>query len=402
MGEETTEGLVPRPFDAARTVVGPVGRYSHRPEDVMRVSARGTAVGDDKRFMGRALELARSHPNASPNPKVGAVVVRDGNVIAEGVHRGPGTPHAEAAALSGTDAAGATLYVNLEPCPHTGRTPPCVPLILESGVVRVVAAISDPDPRVNGRGFELLRAHGVEVIEGVAGDEAAVVNAAYLHHRVTGGPYVTLKLAMTLDGALAAPDGSSRWITSEETRRRVHVRRRTADAVLVGAGTIVADDPRLTVRAVPTERQPLRVVVDASGRVPTSAAVFTEPGTILIATTEDTDVGRARAWSDAGAEVIALPRAPGGVDLKSLLMVLGERDCVDVLCEGGADLAASMLRDDLVDALEIHYGPKLVGRGGLQLGDLGIRGMAEALEWRPRAAEVVDGDMLVTVERRGH
>jgi diaminohydroxyphosphoribosylaminopyrimidine deaminase / 5-amino-6-(5-phosphoribosylamino)uracil reductase len=359
-------------------------------------------VGDDERFMDRALELARSHPNTSPNPKVGAVVVRDGRIVAEGVHRGPGTPHAEAAALNGTLAAGTTLYVNLEPCTHTGRMPPCVPIIVGAGVARVVAAISDPDPRVNGRGFEELRTHGVEVSEGVRADQAAILNAAYLHHRVTGRPYVTLKLAMTLDGALAAPDGSSRWITSDSTRLRVHGRRRAADAVLVGAGTVVADDPRLTVRAIATDRQPLRIVVDASGRVPTSAAVFSQPGTTLIATTEGTSADCVRAWTEAGADVVALPRGPGGVDLKSLLMVLGERDCVDLICEGGAELAASLLRDDLVDALEIHYGPKLVGRGGLQLGDLGIRGMSEALQWRPRSTVLVDDDVLVTFERRGH
>lgn len=357
-------------------------------------------MGEDERFMARALEVACSRPNTSPNPKVGAVVVRNGTVVGEGVHGGPGTTHAEAAALSGVNATGGTLYVNLEPCNHTGRMPPCVPLIVGAGVKRVVAAIADPDPRVSGKGFEQLSANGVAVTIGVMAQEARRLNAAYLHHRVTGRPYVTLKLAMTLDGALAAPDGSSRWITSEDTRRLVHAHRRDVDAILVGAGTVISDDPRLTVRAVPSDRQPLRVVVDSSGRVPGSAAVFSQPGPALVACAEDTDAAAVRAWTRAGVGVIALPRGRGGVDLKALLVVLGgERNCTSVLCEGGAELAASLLRDDLVDSLQLHYGAKFVGRGGLQLGDLGVGSMHEALMWTPYGSEIAGGDVLVTLER---
>jgi diaminohydroxyphosphoribosylaminopyrimidine deaminase/5-amino-6-(5-phosphoribosylamino)uracil reductase len=357
-------------------------------------------VDDDERFMARALELARAHPNTSPNPKVGAVIVRDGEIISEGAHRGSGTPHAEAAALEGVASSGTTMYVTLEPCNHIGRMPPCVPRIIEAGVTRVVAAISDPDPRVNGRGFEQLRATGIDVTDGVLAAEAVRVNAAYLHHRVTGRPRVTLKLAMTLDGALAAPDGSSRWITSDEARHRVHARRSEVDAVLVGAGTVVSDDPRLTARAVHANRQPLRVVADSSGRVPATAAIFSQPGVTLVATTEDTDGPAVRGWKAAGAEVIVLPRGATGVDLKALLAALGERDCMSVLCEGGARIAASLLRDDLVDELELHYGQRLVGRGGLQLGDLGVKTMDDALRWTPYAAEIVGGDVVVTTERR--
>ena len=362
----------------------------------------GSAVGEDERFMDRAIELARSHRNTSPNPKVGAVVVRGGRILGEGVHRGPGTPHAEAVALDGIDATGATMYTNLEPCSHSGRMPPCAPLIAERGITRVVAAIVDPDVRVSGTGFEILRARGVAVTEGVRAREATDLNAAYLHHRRTGLPYVTLKLAMTLDGAMAAPDGSARWITSSATRRLVHERRREADAVVIGAGTVVTDDPQMTVRAVPADRQPLRVVVDSSGRVPVSAALFLEPGRSLIATAEDADPKRITDWRGAGANVIALPRGSAGIDLKSLLVYLGGHGCIDLLCEGGAELAASLVREDLVDVLEIHYGPKLIGRGGVHIGDLGIRSMAGASEWTLRATRVVDDDLLVTLERKGH
>jgi diaminohydroxyphosphoribosylaminopyrimidine deaminase/5-amino-6-(5-phosphoribosylamino)uracil reductase len=358
-------------------------------------------VRDDEWFMAHVLKLARTHPNTSPNPRVGAVVVVDGEIVAEGVHRGPGTPHAEVAALTDVHARGGTLYVNLEPCNHTGRTRACVPLIVAAGVTRVVAAMSDPDPRVNGRGFESLRANGIEVVRGVLEDQALRLNLAYVHHRLTGRPHVTLKLALTLDGSLAAPDGSSRWITSDETRRRVHAQRSEADAVMVGAGTVANDDPRLTARTVGASRQPFRVIVDSSGRVPADAAVFREPGKAIVATVEGIDGSVLRSWRDAGAEVLVLPRGSGGVDLSSLLLALGKRDCIGVLCEGGPTLAASLLRDDLVDRLQLHYGPKLVGREGVKIGDLGVESMGDALEWRLEDSEVVDGDILVSLERKG-
>ncbi|HYP22907.1 MAG TPA: bifunctional diaminohydroxyphosphoribosylaminopyrimidine deaminase/5-amino-6-(5-phosphoribosylamino)uracil reductase RibD, partial [Actinomycetota bacterium] len=301
---------------------------------------------DDERYMARALELASTPAFASPNPRVGAVVVRDGAVLGEGAHEGPGTPHAEALALSGIDARGATVYVSLEPCNHHGRMPPCAPALAEAGVARVVAAMEDPDPRVAGSGFEVLRAAGIDVEVGLLRDRAERLNRAYLHHRRTGRAFVSLKLALTLDGRMTAADGSSQWITGPEARRIVHARRVECDAVMVGAGTVLADDPQLTARDVPAPRQPLRVIVDAAGRVPASAAALGDGS--VVATTAAAPHETQIAWKETGAEVLVLPEESGGVDLGALLDALGSRNVVEVLCEGGPRLASSLVRDDLV------------------------------------------------------
>ena len=354
----------------------------------------------DDVFMRRALELARSVAPPSPNPRVGAVLVRDGAVVAEGVHRGPGTPHAEADALRGSDGAGLTCYVNLEPCVHHGRTPPCAPALVAAGVVRVVAAVEDPDPRVAGDGFAYLEDRGVEVVAGVLAGEARELNAAYIHHRTTGRPLVTLKLALTLDGRLGAPDGSARWITSPETRVRVHQRRAEADAVMVGAGTVLVDDPCLTARDVGAKRQPLRIVVDSSGRVSPKARVFDGAGRTVIATTGDCPHEVQMSWKETGAEVVVVPPdADGGVDVDALIRHLGERNVLDLVCEGGAELATTLLRLDLVDRLEIHYGAVVVGRGGPAIGDLGVTSMADAHRWSTAAVERSGPDAIVLLER---
>ncbi|HEX2050055.1 MAG TPA: bifunctional diaminohydroxyphosphoribosylaminopyrimidine deaminase/5-amino-6-(5-phosphoribosylamino)uracil reductase RibD [Actinomycetota bacterium] len=352
--------------------------------------------------MIRAIELARRPPFTSPNPRVGAVVVRDGVVLGEGWHRGPGTPHAEPDALRDLDAAGATLYVTLEPCAHHGRTPPCAPAVAASGVRRVVAALEDPDPRVAGAGFDMLRAAGVEVEVGACATEARRLNAAYVHHRSTGRAFVSLKLALTLDGRLAAPDGTSRWITGDDARRIVHRRRVECDAVMVGAGTVLADDPRLDVRAVDAPRQPARVVVDGSGRVPPTAALFSSPGgAVTVATTDAATVERRKEWEATGAEVLVLPRTGDGVDLDALLEDLGARGVVEVLCEGGARLATRLLERRLVGRLELHHGAVVVGRGGPDVGDVGVATMAGAYRWRLVSVERADDDVVATYEPDG-
>ena len=263
--------------------------------------------GDDaahvehERHMRRALELAAlGRGLVSPNPMVGAVVVRDGDVVGEGWHEGPGTPHAEVRALAaaGDLARGATLYCTLEPCDHVGRTPPCTSAIVDAGVARAVVAAGDPNPVVDGRGFARLRAAGVQVETGVLEAESRRLNAAFERHVVTGLPFVTLKTAASLDGRTAARDGTSRWITGEDARNDAHVLRGAADAIVAGAGTVIADDPLLTVRD-PSYRgdPPLRVVVDASGRVPPDARIFDRSAPTLIATTERADRARADAWA---------------------------------------------------------------------------------------------------------
>lgn len=359
-------------------------------------------TSDDTRFMGRAIELARTTPPASPNPRVGAVLVRDGRVVAEGVHRGAGFPHAESDALAAAgDARGATCYVNLEPCVHHGLTPPCAPALVAAGIVRVVAAIEDPDPRVSGDGFAYLEDHGVAVASGVLAAEARALNAAYLHHRTTGRPHVTLKLALTLDGRLGAPDGSARWITSPETRVRVHRRRAEADAVMVGAGTVAADDPCLTARDVGAVRQPLRIAVDAAGRISPAARMFSpDGGPALIATTDRSSHEVQTAWKEAGAEVVVLPPdTEDGLDLDELIRQLGARGVLDLVCEGGAALATTLLRLDLVDRLEVHYGPLLAGAGGPEIGDLGVTSMIDARRWNTVSVERSGPDAIVLLER---
>jgi diaminohydroxyphosphoribosylaminopyrimidine deaminase/5-amino-6-(5-phosphoribosylamino)uracil reductase len=359
----------------------------------------------DVTMMRRALKLASSAQHTSPNPKVGAVLVRDGSVVGEAAHQGPPSPHAEMVALEGVDAAGTTLFINLEPCSHhtalDGRPRlPCCEAVAAAGVRRVVAAMQDPDPRVRGRGFEYLRSNGVEVEVGLLGAEARELNAAFVHHRSTGRPLVTVKLALTLDGRLAAPDGTARWITGPETRRKVHERRAVADAVMVGAGTVEDDDPQLTARDVGARRQPLRVVVDSSGRTDPKARVFAGAGEVLVATTDASPHEVHVAWKEAGTEVIVLARSERGVDLRELLAALGARRVLDLYCEGGAGLATSLLADDLVDRLELHYAPKLVGGGGPDIGDLGVRSMSDAQLWQIRETERVGGDLLVTLARR--
>lgn len=359
---------------------------------------------DDEKYMDKVLELASTPPHTSPNPRVAALLVRDGNVLASGVHRGAGTDHAEVEALRSVDAAGATLYVNLEPCTHEGRTPPCTPAVISSGVVRVVIGSADPDKRVAGRGIAALRDAGIDVTVGVLEDAAKRLNAPFLHHRTTGSSFLTLKLALSLDGKLGAPDGSSRWITGEEARTKVHARRLEADAVLVGAGTVLKDDPSLTVRHVEATRQPLRVVVDSTGRIPPTASLLTDGGATLIATTSRCPHDIQTSWKEAGAEVVVLPEEEesdrGSVDMESLLRLLGERAVVETYCEGGAALATSLLRNDLVDRMELYRGPVMIGGDGPAIGSLGVDSMSDALRWSTQRIELLGDDTLVVLERR--
>lgn len=354
---------------------------------------------EDERHMARAIELARRPGKTSPNPRVGCVIVRAGAVISEGWHRGAGSDHAEAAALDGVDATGATLYVNLEPCDHTGRRPPCAPVIANSGIERVVVALTDPDSRVSGKGIERLRASGVEVDVGVLSEEARRLNAAYLHHRTTGRPLLTLKLAFSADGRVAAPDGSSRWITGEAARAYVHERRAEVDAVMVGAGTVLADDPSLTSRTASGKgAQPLRLVIDGSGRVPATARIFAGTGVALVATIPGTHEAQ-MAWKETGAEVEILPEHDGHPDIGELLSRLGRRGFTEVYCEGGTGLATALLRAEIPDRLEFFYAPVLLGEGGPTIGSLGVERIEMAMRYSTVAVERMGDDVLMVMER---
>jgi diaminohydroxyphosphoribosylaminopyrimidine deaminase / 5-amino-6-(5-phosphoribosylamino)uracil reductase len=318
--------------------------------------------------MRRALELAElGWGRVSPNPMVGAVVVDEGgDPLGEGWHQGPGTPHAEVMALTraGDRARGATLVCTLEPCNRFGRTPPCTRAVIDAGVARAVIAATDPHLGADAPGVAELRAAGIEVELGLLEPDARRLNKAFERHVTSGSPWVTLKMAMSLDGKTAAADGSSRWITGPEARGDVQRLRAWADAIVVGAGTAIVDEPALTVRdeRFADSRPPLRVVLDASGRVPPSGPLFEGGAPTLVATTAAAADGRIRGWAAAGADVLVLDHAAeGGVALESLLHALGKRDVQGLLVEGGATLAWSFVRDGLVDDAVVYLAPFLVG-----------------------------------------
>jgi len=356
-------------------------------------------------FMRRALELARNGLGlASPNPMVGAVLVADGRVVGEGWHEGPGTAHAEVMALeaAGDRARGATLYATLEPCSHQGRTPPCATRVVEAGVARVVAALQDPNPLVDGSGFGLLRKAGVEVVVGVLQDEGRELIAGFAKHIGTGLPFVVLKMAASLDGKIAARDGSSRWITGEEARRDAHRLRAGSDAVVVGVGTALADDPSLTVRLDRYRgRQPLRVVVDGRGRLPASATVLDGTAVALVATTPSAPRGARAAWEGRGADVLVLdPDEEGRVPLGGLMAALGKRDVQTVLIEGGATLGWSAVESGVVDRLVLYLAPKLLGGTSAPgvLGGDGVATITDAFPMDIRSVERIGEDLKVVAD----
>lgn len=340
----------------------------------------------DAVHMERAIELARRGAGlVSPNPLVGAVVVSSsGEVVGEGFHERAGESHAEVRAIeaAGDRARGGTLYCTLEPCAHFGRTPPCTDAIVAAGIGRVVVAMRDPNPIVDGRGIAALVAAGVAVEEGPLRERAEEINRAFVRHVRTGMPYVTWKIAASLDGKVAAADGSSRWITGEEARAEVHRLRAESDAVLTGAGTILADDPSLTARDPDYRGEPaLRVVVDSAGRVPADRKVFDASAPTLVATTSRASAASRDAWSYAGAEVVEFSEnEAGGVALGELAAHLGKRDVQGVLLECGPGLGWAMVAEDLVDRVILHTAPLLVGGSDAPgvLGGVGFAPISDA------------------------
>jgi diaminohydroxyphosphoribosylaminopyrimidine deaminase/5-amino-6-(5-phosphoribosylamino)uracil reductase len=345
------------------------------------------SAASDRAFMRLALRLAaRGAGSVSPNPMVGCVIVRDGEVIATGRHRRASGDHAEADALRGLDghAEGCDLFVTLEPCCHTGkRTPPCVPAIVAARPRRVVVGSIDPNPQVAGRGVAQLRASGIDVEVGVLGDEAARLNAPFSTWVRTGRPLVILKLAATLDGRIADRDGASRWVSSEASRRQVQRLRAASDAVMIGAGTARADDPTLLPRGVRGGRTPLRVVLDGRATLsPDSNLVRTAArGPVLVATRTGADAARVAVLRAAGVEILELPGTEDRVDAGALLDELGRRAVTSVLVEGGSELAASLLREKRVDRIVLFLAPRLLGDPGARplTSDLGLRRMAETM-----------------------
>ncbi len=319
--------------------------------------------------MHRAIELAESgRGKTSPNPMVGAVIVKNNRIVGEGFHKAAGQPHAEPEALreAGENAAGSTLYVNLEPCSHHGRTPPCAPAIADAGITRVVAGMKDPNPEVSGRGFEILEQRDVEVITGVLEEECLRLNEAFVKVMKTGLPFITLKAAASLDGKIATASGHSKWISSEESRETVHVMRGESDAVLVGLGTLLTDNPKLTSR-LPEDRKikdPLRVAFDPRLEIPVDSNFVNMAGdgkTVLI-TLENANTEKAEQLQEKGCSIIRVPEdKKGHPDAAEAMKKLAGRGVNSVLLEGGGELSFSMLQSGLIDRIVVFYAPVLIG-----------------------------------------
>ena len=325
----------------------------------------------DHGMMARALHLGeRGLWTTTPNPRVGCVLVRDGEIVGEGWHEKAGEPHAEVNALraAGDRARGATAYVTLEPCSHHGRTPPCADALVAAGVVRVVAAMGDPNPLVAGQGLARLRAAGIETASGLLEDEARELNIGFVSRMTRGRPWLRLKAAASLDGKTALNNGVSQWITGPDARRDGHRWRARACAVLTGIGTVRDDDPQLSVRDVDTSRQPLRVVVDSRLEIPLTAKIL-HGGPVLVAAAVD-DEKKADLLRAAGAEVLLLPNADGKVELNGLLQELGRRGVNEVHAEAGFKLNGSLLREGLVDELLLYLAPCLIGHAASGLFNL--------------------------------
>lgn len=360
--------------------------------------------------MDRALDLGRQALGwCSPNPAVGAVVVRDGRVVGEGFTSPPGQDHAEIVALRAASeaAAGADLYVTLEPCSHHGRTPPCTDALIAARIKSVHAAVLDPSPWVNGGGIIALQAAGIETIVGERADEAARANEAYFKWVGTDLPFLTLKYAMTVDGKIATRTGSSFWITGIEAHRHVARLRSRVDAVMVGVGTVLADNPRLTARPgelgepeLEPAHQPLRVVLDSAARTPLDATLVTGglPGKTLVCTIEHAPVERVRSLEDRGVEVLVVPEEDGRVDVCQALELLGKRGVTSVLAECGGTLAASLMQARAVDKVLAFIAPKIAGgeAAPTPIEGLGVDRMEQAIQLRDAEWTVVGQDVLLT------
>jgi diaminohydroxyphosphoribosylaminopyrimidine deaminase/5-amino-6-(5-phosphoribosylamino)uracil reductase len=355
--------------------------------------------------MQRALELAaQARGRTSPNPMVGAVIVRAGRVVGEGYHRQAGTPHAEVHALraAGDLARGATLYVNLEPCNHQGRTPPCTEALIAAGIAEVHMAMLDPNPLVNGQGRARLEAAGIRTVVGECAEPARELNEAFVTYITAGRPFVIGKFAASLDGKIATRTGESRWITGEAARLRGHELRDTVDAILVGAATVIADDPLLTTRRPGREvRHPLRVVLDSRGRVPLEARVLDPalPAKTLLAATAALPAERRAALESRGVEVLVLPAdAQGRVDLAALLETLGRRQVTSLLVEGGGTVLASFFQAGLVDKVVAFLAPLVIGgqEAPSAVSGTGVAHLADAARLERVQVERVGEDVLVT------
>ena len=357
-------------------------------------------------YMEQALSLAKlALGQASPNPAVGAVVVKEGVVVGQGYTQPPGSHHAEVLALkqAGEQAGGGVMYVTLEPCCHHGRTPPCTGAIISAGIREVHMAMLDPNPSVSGRGKDELERESIEIYLGEHEEEAKEINEAYTKFITTGIPFVTAKFAVSLDGKIATRKGDSRWISGREARKYVHCLRYTTDAIMAGVNTLLADDPHLTTRCSggrggTARKQPLRVIVDGKGRTPLTAQVFNEPGRTLLALGRTATLKEKAAFAQAGAEILESPTAEGLVDLEKLLRALGEREITSVLVEGGGILLGSLFDRWLVDKVIAFIAPIIIGGevAKTAVAGRGVSKVAESFRLERVRVEKLGDDLMVS------
>ncbi len=341
---------------------------------------------DDSYYMRIAIRLARRGVGkTSPNPMVGAVIVANGKIIGQGYHKKCGDHHAEINAINSANKniKGSTFYITLEPCSHYGRTPPCVDALIQENPGRVVVGSLDPNPEVNGKGVKILRSKGIKVDVGICESECMQLNEHYFKFIKTGMPYITVKYAQTLDGRIATKSGDSQWISSEASRRYVHRLRSMNQGIMVGAGTVVADNPQLTVRHV-RGKNPFRIIVDSKLRIPIKSSVLTDANVCLtiIATTASVSAAKMAAAKKCGAAVLVVKKDKNGkVSLRDLLKKLGKREIVSVLVEGGSEIITSLLKAGLVDKMIIPIAPMIVGKGLEAIGDLNINKISKAIRF---------------------
>ncbi len=350
----------------------------------------------DQQFMSKVIELAsRGKSSTHPNPRIGCVIVKEGEVVGRGWHRAAGEPHAEIEALrdAGEAARYSTVYVNMEPCCHQGRTPPCTDSLILAGVARVVASMSDPNPQVAGGGFQVLREAGVDVDIGLLESEARWLNRGFIKRMNTGQPWVKVKIGATLDGRTATGSGESKWITCEAARADVQTRRSYSSAILTGIGTVVADDPRLNVRLEDAVRQPLRVVVDSHLRLAPDARIVGDDGLLLVFAANDDAERRARL-EEAGVEVMVAPDEDGRVDLGEVFRELALRECNELFVESGHKLSGKLLELGLVDELVLYYAASILGNSARGMFDIdGIEKLADSLQFEYHDIQQIGSDI---------
>lgn len=358
---------------------------------------------NDKGFMRRALELARKgEGRTSPNPMVGAVIVKNGKVVGEGWHKKAGGPHAEINAIrkAGANASGADLFVTLEPCRHYGKTPPCTDAVLQAGIKRVVVGMRDPNPLALGKGIRLLKKRGVEVVSGLLSKECAELNEAFVKFIRTGRPFVILKSALSLDGKIATRTGESQWITGARAREKVHVIRDRVDAILVGAGTVLKDNPYLTARLKKKNcKHPVRVILDSRCQVPLSANVFNNSAEerVIYATLSKIPDSRSKALEKKHVEVLRVNKKRQRMDLDHLMRLLGERQISSLLVEGGAEVNSRFIKDGLVDKAILFLAPILIGgrEAPGMIGGRGIERLKDALKFKTITVTEIGPDLML-------